>query len=156
MQCLRASILLLLLSACEGQCSLSFDTDNYLEVYPDPRDSLQKGLIPLYFSLIQVISGPFAGNSGSVAGVKVALDRINNDSSLLPGYTLHYTLGDSEVVANLTIHCCSLLYTYCLVWQNNQLGCPALSPSSWTQEVGNHWLWVFCSYWTCSRSITLL
>ena len=32
-----------------------------------------------------------------MAGVKVALDLINNDSNLLPGYTLHYTFVESEV-----------------------------------------------------------
>ena len=35
--------------------------------------------------------------SGSVAGVKVALDKINNDTTILPGYTLHYTFTDSKV-----------------------------------------------------------
>ena len=42
----------------------------------------------------------FGGNidsSGAVPGVRVALDRINSDSSLLPGYSLHYALSDSQV-----------------------------------------------------------
>ena len=30
-------------------------------------------------------------------GVQIALNLINEDESLLPGYTLHYTFSDSEV-----------------------------------------------------------
>lgn len=89
--------LIVLLSAHGVQCSLSYDPDDYIEVYPDPRNpEVLRGRTPLYFSLIQAMTGPLATN-GTVAGVKVALDRINNDSSLLPGYSLHYTLGDARV-----------------------------------------------------------
>jgi len=73
---------------------------NYLEVYPDPADSdVLQGRVPLYFGLIISLSGPQSlfDSSGSVVGVKVALDRINNDTSILPGYTLHYTFTDSKV-----------------------------------------------------------
>ena len=73
-----------------------------MEVYPDPTDpEVLKGRTPLYFALIQTLGGlssQFDG-SGSIAGVKVALDSINNDTTLLPGYTLHYTLTDSKVFA---------------------------------------------------------
>ena len=90
---------------------LSYDPADYLEVYPDPRDpEVLKGRTPLYFALIMSLGRPpsqFDG-SGSVAGVKVALDRINNDSSLLPGYTLHYTFTDSAVSV-----CVDYLETYC-------------------------------------------
>jgi len=66
----------------------------YLDIYPpvdenDPRT-------PLYFALLQSFGGNFNG-SGSVAGLQVALDRINNEPSLLSGYSLHYTLTDSQV-----------------------------------------------------------
>ena len=66
----------------------------YLDIYPpvdqnDPRT-------PLHFALLQSFGGNFDG-SGSVAGLQVALDRINSDPSLLPGYSLHYTLMDSQV-----------------------------------------------------------
>ncbi len=84
----------------QGTRSLSYDPDYYLEVYPDPRDpEVLNGRVPLYFSLIQSLGGPLSqfDASGSVAGVKIALDRINNDSSLLPGYTLHYTFANSKV-----------------------------------------------------------
>ena len=79
----------------------SFDPVNdYLDVYPDPNDSqILQGRTPLYFSLIQSLGGPLSlyDGSGSIAGVKVALDAINNDITLLPGYTLHYTFSDSKV-----------------------------------------------------------
>jgi len=65
----------------------------YLDIYPpvdenDPRT-------PLYFALLQSFGGNYNG-SGSVAGLQVALDRINNEPSLLSGYSLHYTLTDSQ------------------------------------------------------------
>lgn len=92
-----AIILSLALQLTGGQCTLSYNPDDYLEVYPDPRDpEVVKGRVPLYFTLIQSLGGQYNA-SGSVAGVKVALDRINNDSTLLPGYTLHYTFSDSQV-----------------------------------------------------------
>ena len=102
MQYLLVGVLLLaLLVSAHGDRSLSFDPDNYLEVYPDPRDpDVLKGRTPLYFSLIQSLGGPLSqfDAAGSVAGVKVALDSINNDNSVLPGYTLHYTFADSQVI----------------------------------------------------------
>ena len=90
----------LLISAKEVQCGLPYDPDNYLEVYPDPRDpDVLNGRTPLHFALIQSLGGPGSqiDGSGTLAGVKVALERINNDSSLLPGYTLHYTFTNSKV-----------------------------------------------------------
>ena len=66
----------------------------YLDIYPpvDENDTRT----PLYFALEQSFGGQYNG-SGSVAGLQVALDRINNDPTLLPGYSLHYTLTDSQV-----------------------------------------------------------
>ena len=66
----------------------------YLHIYPpfDENDTRT----PLYFALLQSFGSEYNG-SGSVAGLQVALDRINNDSTLLPGYSLHYTLTDSQV-----------------------------------------------------------
>ena len=91
------SALTLLVSTGVECIFFSYDPDDYLEVYPDPRDpEVLQGRTPLYFALIQAMTGPLATN-GTVAGVKVALDWINNDTSILPGYTLHYTLGDAKV-----------------------------------------------------------
>ena len=74
--------------------SLVSTARGYLDIYPpvdenDPRT-------PLHFALLQSFGGNFDG-SGSVAGLQVALDRINSDPTLLPGYSLHYTLTDSQV-----------------------------------------------------------
>ena len=51
---------------------------------------------PLFIALsmsfgLEYVSG------GVVASIRYALDQINNDTSLLPGYSLHYTLTDSKV-----------------------------------------------------------
>ena len=69
-------------------------SDRYLQTYPpynetDPRT-------PLTFALLQSFGGAF-NSSGLVAGVQVALGVINSKPELLPGYTLHYTLTDSQV-----------------------------------------------------------
>ena len=64
-------------------------------VYPavdasDPRT-------PLYFGLMQSFSDANYDGSGVIPGIDVALDQINDDPYILPGYTLHYTLTDSQV-----------------------------------------------------------
>ena len=51
---------------------------------------------PIVFGLIVSFGGSF-NSSGAVPGVRVALDMINNKTDLLPGYTLHYALADSQV-----------------------------------------------------------
>ena len=99
MQCALAIVIVIV--STYGVQSLSYDPDDYLEVYPDPRDpEVLKGRTPLHFALIMSLGGQGSqiDGSGAVAGVKVALDRINNDSSLLPGYTLHYTFANSKVL----------------------------------------------------------
>lgn len=69
----------------------------YKEVYP-PIDLNQNfsDSNHLFFSLVQSFGREFNA-SGNIAGIKVALDRINSDSSILPNHTLHYTLSDSQV-----------------------------------------------------------
>ena len=100
MQYLLAAVLLVVTNVVD---SLSYDPADYLEVYPDPTDpEVLQERTPLYFALIQSLGGENSqfDASGSLAGVKVALDWINNDSSLLPGYTLHYTVANSQVRVN--------------------------------------------------------
>ena len=95
------SLILFILPAVPAVRSLNYDPDDYIEVYPDPRDpDVLKGRTPLHFALIQSLGMEFSqlDGSGVLAGVKVALDRINNDSSLLDGYTLHYTFTNSKVI----------------------------------------------------------
>jgi len=81
----------------------------YEEIYPaisnlsllqsiqdcDPETS-SSGTCPLFFGLLSSFGGIYR-SSGCIPGVKMALDEINRDPSLLPGYSLHYTLKDSQV-----------------------------------------------------------
>ena len=102
---LQSFLLVLAVRFCFVHCSLNFNLDDYLDVYPDPTDpGVLQNRTPLYFALIQSLGGPLSqfDGSGSIAGVKVALDRINNDTGLLPGYTLHYTFSDSKVFTKAT------------------------------------------------------
>lgn len=64
--------------------------------YP-PLKKNDSGLKPLVFGLIMSFGGNI-DSSGAVPAIRVALDRINNDKSLLPGYSLHYALSDSQVI----------------------------------------------------------
>ncbi len=66
----------------------------YLQIYPDQNVSY--GTEHLYFGLMQPFGGGIDGRL-NVLGVQVALDQINTDPSMLPGYTLHFTLSDSQV-----------------------------------------------------------
>jgi hypothetical protein len=80
--------LILLVLTVESHCSsLSFDPDDYLEVYPDP--TVQQGnTTPLYFSLIQDLTGPSISSiNGTVAGVKVAPTIILVYSKATPSTT---------------------------------------------------------------------
>ena len=63
-------------------------------VYPDL--AVSNGSIPLYFALMQSFSGGYV-SAGGIPGFLVALDEINSNPYVLPGYTLHYTLNDNEV-----------------------------------------------------------
>ena len=96
-----ASLLLFLVfQLCLAQGNDPYNINDYIDVYPDPTDpEVLQGRTPLFFSMIPSLGGPLVqfDGSGGVAGVQVALDWINNDTSLLPGYTLHYTLTDSKV-----------------------------------------------------------
>jgi len=65
------------------------------QVYPDLHD-VQNGTTPLYFALMQSFSGGYV-SAGGIPGLMVALDEINSDSTVLPGYSLHYTLSDTAV-----------------------------------------------------------
>ena len=70
-----------------------------------PPLNASQHLKPLVFGLIMSFGGNI-DSSGVVSGVRVALDRINNDTSLLPGYSLHYALSDSQVSGS-----CMYVYT---------------------------------------------
>ena len=60
------------------------------------QNMTNKTSTPLYFGLMLSLSGD-QQSTGALAGVQAALDHINSRDDLLPGYSLHYTLIDSEV-----------------------------------------------------------
>ena len=71
------------------------DNDHQFSCVPSPNKSC-----PLYIALSVSFGGEYL-SSGVTASIQYALDQINNDSSLLPGYSLHYTVTDSQVLAYL-------------------------------------------------------
>ena len=65
----------------------------YLQIYPPINDSDSR--TPLYFGLM--LSSANLRSIIALPGVQIALDYINSQPSILPGYTLHCTLTDSQV-----------------------------------------------------------
>ena len=78
---------------CNSTTEIYDSTTPYLQVYPEPVD---RNKTPLYFALVLSFGGQYL-SSGSIPGVQVALDQINRDASILPGYELRYTLIESVV-----------------------------------------------------------
>ena len=68
----------------------------YLQVYPNSVSNGTDGRTPLYFAVMLSFGGAVK-SIGALPGVQIALDYINSESSILPGYTLHYALTDSQV-----------------------------------------------------------
>ena len=66
----------------------------YIQIYPPVNES--DGRTPLYFALMLSFGGQFT-SIGALPGVQIALDYINSQPDILPGYSLHYTLTDSQV-----------------------------------------------------------
>lgn len=66
----------------------------YLQVYPPVNETDER--TPLYFALMMSFGGAYT-TVGAVPAVQIALDYINSHPSILPEYTLHYTLTDSLV-----------------------------------------------------------
>ena len=66
----------------------------YLQIYPPVNES--DGRTPLYFALMLSFGGDYV-TIGALPGVQIALDYINSQPSILPGYSLHYTLANSQV-----------------------------------------------------------
>jgi hypothetical protein len=63
--------------------------------YCDPSLN-PNGTCPLFIAFMISFGGAFKSNGG-LPGVQIALEEINSDPQMLPGYTLHYTLKDSSV-----------------------------------------------------------
>ena len=91
------SVAVLLMAACLVQPSRGEVLNNggVFQVYPALEDT-PEGTTPLYFALMQSFSGGYV-SAGGIPALMVALDEINNNSDVLPGYSLHYTLSDNGV-----------------------------------------------------------
>ena len=70
----------------------------YVQIYP-PVDEADNRT-PLYFALVLSFGGGFT-SIGALPGVRIALDYVNNNPSILSEYSLHYTLIDSQVIIYL-------------------------------------------------------
>ena len=74
-------------------------------IYPvvdyESQSQSEDGKVPLYVGLIQSYdpSSPDAqlDSTGTIVGTEIALDHINEDESMLPGYRLHYSFVGSPV-----------------------------------------------------------
>ena len=99
---LLISLSLTLVSQRVRLATAAYDVE---QPYPQ-RDSR----VPLYFSLIQSFSGQYI-SAYSLPGLQLALDLINNDTTLLPGYSLHFIFTDAPVSRYL-----ARLYT-CIFYQ---------------------------------------
>lgn len=49
------------------------------------------------FVAVMLSFGSIFNSSGALLGVQIALDQINDDPNILPGYRLHYAVMDSQV-----------------------------------------------------------
>lgn len=76
----------------------------YDHIYPnvDITLKLQKcsipinGSCPLYIALMMSYGGE-ADSRGVIPAIQMAIDHINDDPTMLPGYTLHYILKKTKV-----------------------------------------------------------
>ena len=84
---------ILLLAVCYHE--LTSTNKSFVEVFPAAA-GINESSVPLYFGLMLSLSGD-QQSTGALAGVQAALDDINSRDDLLPGYSLHYTLTDSQV-----------------------------------------------------------
>ena len=113
---MEKSVVTVFLTVCfftSSQCQTFVNPDEISRIsevisdntfYPPLNES--QPLKPLVFGLIMSFGRSF-DSSTSIPGVRVALDRINRDTTLLPGYSLHYALSDSQV----RLHISTLILT---------------------------------------------
>ena len=66
----------------------------YLQEYPPVNETDDR--IPLHFAMVLSFGGEYL-SIGALPGIQIALDYINREPSILPGYSLHYSLAYSEV-----------------------------------------------------------
>ena len=74
-----------------ANCSLATDSeDPYVQIYPPVSDGY--GRTSLHFALALSLSEINYKSIGALPGVQIALGDINSKPTILPGYSLHYTL----------------------------------------------------------------
>ena len=105
----KSKMAMLHLAAVSALCIALASCQDLPYTYPEQALS---GTTSLYFGLMQSFGGTYNG-SGSIPGVELALDNINNDQELLPGYTLRYVLRDSFVSVK-AVYCSVLQYYVCV------------------------------------------
>jgi hypothetical protein len=72
---------------------------SFQEVYPVRDSSINDSRTDLYIGLIMAFGYNNTFNSsGTVPAIQLALDMINDNPHILPGYKLNYILTDSQVV----------------------------------------------------------
>ncbi|CAI8039799.1 Gamma-aminobutyric acid type B receptor subunit 1 [Geodia barretti] len=76
------------------QAALTSSQWPYHQIYPPVNDT--DGRTPLYFATVLSFGGSSYKSVGALPGIQIALDYINREPSILPGYSLHYTLTDSQ------------------------------------------------------------
>ena len=96
--------LAVILAALPTLCASSLTPWPYLQIYPPVNESDDS--TPLYFALVLSSGGEYT-SIGAVPGVQVALDYINSQPDILPGYSLHYTLSDSQVIQSTSLLFCA-------------------------------------------------
>lgn len=90
------------LSSCQEVNYLRDSPYDHIYPYTDIASNQQNCSVannrtcPLYIALMMSYGGDL-DSSGVLPGVQVAIDQINNDPTILPGYTLHYILIKTKV-----------------------------------------------------------
>lgn len=81
-------------------CALaSISHGSFPLVYPQPSAE-SSNATSLYLAVMMSFNGTFL-SSGTIPGIQIALDLINEQEDLLPGYKLHYIALDSRVNSNI-------------------------------------------------------
>lgn len=91
-----------------SMCGLTIAYGNKGVIYPPTAETTD---IPLYVGLVQSydpsLPDEVLDSVGTVVGTEIALDHINADATMLPGYSLHYNFINSPVCISIGI-----VYTY--------------------------------------------
>jgi hypothetical protein len=90
----RLAILAVVLVVVQVTLASSYTPWPYIQIYPPVNETDVR--TPLYFALVLSFGGAFT-TIAALPGVQIALDYVNSNPSFLPGYSLHYTLLDSQV-----------------------------------------------------------